>query len=154
MIEEIGKFLNPIFQPLLLFNPLLSLLFLSFFLTLLITLYQRKIFKKDEVRKIKEETDELKERIIKLQKNGNKEEIEKVLDEMIKANFKIMKENFKVIILSFFLGIVVFSWISFAYSGYYVKLPFPIFNKLSSIYFYIILSFVIGIVLAKAFGIG
>ncbi|MGC9059274.1 MAG: hypothetical protein ACP5H3_02635, partial [Candidatus Aenigmatarchaeota archaeon] len=89
MIEEIGKFLNPIFQPLLLFNPLLSLLFLSFFLTLLITLYQRKIFKKVEVRKIKEETDELKERIIKLQKNGNKEEIEKVLDEMIKANFKI-----------------------------------------------------------------
>jgi uncharacterized membrane protein (DUF106 family) len=154
MIEECGKVLNFLFQPLLLFNPLLSLLLLSLISTILIMLYQRKVFKRVEVKKIKENIDELKEKMIKIQKSGNKEEMEKILDEILKNNFKLMKENFKVIILSFFLGIVILSWVSFAYSGYYIKLPFPVFTKISSIYFYIILSFVIGIVLAKIFEIG
>ena len=154
MIERIGKVLNPIFQPFLFFNPLISLLMLSLIFTLLIIFYQRKIFRKNEIREIKKRVDELKEKMIKAQKNGNKEEVEKILNEMFKANLKLIKEDFKVLILSFFLGIIIFSWVSFAYSGYYVKLPFPVFNKISLIYFYMLLSFIVGIVLAKIFEIG
>jgi len=64
-----------------------------------------------------------------------------------------MKENLKIMFLSIFIGGILLSWVSFHYSGYYIKVPLPIFSKISLIQFYLILCIVIGIVMSKFSGV-
>jgi uncharacterized membrane protein (DUF106 family) len=148
LTSYIAKVVDVFLSPLLALNPLISLLLVSFFLSLIILLYQRKIFSKEGIIELKRRADEIRENLVKTQ-NKSKEELEKLMEEMINVNGRLLKENFKVTVLSLFLGIIFFYWISFHYSGYYVKLPIPFFNKLSLVYFYIILSVVLGIVMGK-----
>jgi len=148
LTSYIAKVVDVFLSPLLALNPLVSLLLVSFFLSLIILLYQRRIFSKEGIIELKRRADEIRENLVKTQ-NKSKEELEKLMEEMINVNGRLLKENFKVMVLSLFLGIVFFYWISFHYSGYYVKLPTPFFDKLSLVYFYIILSVVLGIVMGK-----
>jgi uncharacterized membrane protein (DUF106 family) len=144
----IAKAADIFLSPLLTLPPLLSLFLLSFTLSLIVLLYQRRIFSKETMRNLKRRADEIREKAVKTQ-NKSKEELEKLMNEMIKINVSLFKENFKVILLSLFLGVIFFSWISFHYSGYYLKLPLPFFNKIEILYFYVILCMVLGIVIGK-----
>jgi uncharacterized membrane protein (DUF106 family) len=144
----IAKVADVVFAPLLNLHPLFSLLFLSFLFSIVLLLYQRRIFSKKDMKEIKRKMDEIKEKMLKIQ-GKSQEELNKLMDEMLKVNAKLMKENLKVILFSLFIGILILSWISFRYSGYYLKLPFPFLNKLSLIYFYMILCIILGIVLGK-----
>ena len=144
----IAKTADVFFSPLLTLPPLFSLLTLSFIFSLLVLLYQRRIFSNKNVREMKRKLDEIREKIIKLQ-DRNKEELNEFLNEMLKLNARLMKENLKVSLLSLCLGILILSWVSFHYSGYYVKLPLPYLSKLNLVYFYVILCLVIGVVLGK-----
>jgi uncharacterized membrane protein (DUF106 family) len=146
--SQIAKTADLILSPLLMFPPLFSLILLSLLFSLIILLFQRKVFSKENVKKLRRRVDELREDMVKNQ-NKNKDEIGKLMDEMIKVNLKLMKENLKVMLLSIFLGIFFFSWVSFHYSSYYLNLPFPILSKLNLVYFYLILCIVLGVVMSK-----
>jgi uncharacterized membrane protein (DUF106 family) len=146
--SQIAKTADLILNPLLMFPPLFSLILLSLLFSLIILLFQRKVFSKENVKKLRRRVDELREDMVKNQ-NKSKEEIGKLMDEMIKVNLKLMKENLKVMLLSIFLGIVFFSWVSFHYSSYYLNLPFTILSKLNLVYFYLILCIVFGVVMSK-----
>ncbi|MFZ8830309.1 MAG: EMC3/TMCO1 family protein [Candidatus Aenigmatarchaeota archaeon] len=146
--SQIAKTADLILNPLLMFPPLFSLILLSFLSSLIILLFQRRIFSKENVKNLRRRVDELREYIVKNQ-NKNKDEIGKLINEMIKLNLKLMKENLKVMLLSIFLGIIFFSWVSFHYSNYYLNLPFPILSKLNLVYFYLILCIVFGVVMSK-----
>jgi uncharacterized membrane protein (DUF106 family) len=144
----VAKVADLIFTPLLGLHPLFSMLFLSLIFSFILLVYQRKVFSKKEVRELKARMDEIKERIMRIQ-GKSREELNRLANEMIKMNAKLLKENLKVLLLSLILGMFFLSWVSFHYSGYYVKLPFPFLNKLSLIYFYAILCVVIGIIFGK-----
>jgi uncharacterized membrane protein (DUF106 family) len=146
--SQIAKTADLILNPLLMFPPLFSLILLSFLSSLIILLFQRRIFSKENVKNLRRRVDELREYIVKNQ-NKNKDEIGKLINEMIKLNLKLMKENLKVMLLSILLGIIFFSWVSFHYSNYYLNLPFPILSKLNLVYFYLILCVVLGVVMSK-----
>jgi uncharacterized membrane protein (DUF106 family) len=146
--SQIAKTADLILNPLLMFPPLFSLILLSFLSSLIILLFQRRIFSKENIKNLRRRVDELREYIVKNQ-NKNKDEIGKLINEMIKLNLKLMKENLKVMLLSIFLGIIFFSWVSFHYSNYYLNLPFPILSKLNLVYFYLILCIVFGVVMSK-----
>jgi len=144
----IAKTADIVLAPLLSLSPLMSITVLSFAFSLIVLLYQRKIFNNKNVKEVKRKLDEIREKIIKVQ-NKNQDEMDKMLNEMLRLNVKIMKENFKVTLLSLILGIVLISWISFHYSGYYIKVPFPYFNNMSLVYFYVIFSIIIGVIIGK-----
>jgi uncharacterized membrane protein (DUF106 family) len=144
----IAKSADIILAPLLLFHPLLSITILSFVFSLVVLLYQRKIFNNKSVKEVKRKLDEIREKVIKMQ-SKNQDEINKMFNEMLKLNAKILKESLKVTLLSLILGIILISWISFHYSGYYVKVPFPYFDNMSLVYFYVIFSLVIGAIISK-----
>jgi uncharacterized membrane protein (DUF106 family) len=146
--SQIAKTADLILNPLLMFPPLFSLILLSFLSSLIILLFQRRIFSKENIKNLRRRVDELREYIVKNQ-NKNKDEIGKLINEMIKLNLKLMKENLKVMLLSILLGIIFFSWVSFHYSNYYLNLPFPILSKLNLVYFYLILCIVFGVVMSK-----
>jgi len=144
----IAKTADIILSPLLGLSPLISVTILSFTFSLIILLYQRKIFNKSNVKEVRRRLDEIKEKVIKL-KDKSQEEMDKIMNEMLKLNVRMMKESLKVTILSLILGIVLISWVSFHYSGYYLKSPLPYIDKINLVYFYIILSLVIGVVIGK-----
>jgi|GEM_PF-2563064 len=144
----IAKTADAVLFPLLELPPLLAVIILSFTFSLIVLLFQRKVFENKKVREMKLRLEEVREKVIKLQ-NRNQEELNKILNEMLRLNTRIMKENLKVALLSLALGIVVISWVSFHYSGYYLKLPFPYFSNISLLYFYVILSLILGVVIGK-----
>lgn len=144
----IAKIADVVLFPLLELPPLLAVIILSLAFSLIVLLFQRKVFENKKVREMKLRLEEVREKVIKLQ-NRNQEELNKILNEMLRLNTRIMKENLKVALLSLALGIVVISWVSFHYSGYYLKLPFPYFSNISLLYFYVILSLILGVVIGK-----
>ena len=144
----IAKTADIVLFPLLELPPLVVAMILSFTFSLIVLLWQKKIFSNKNVREIKIRLDEIREKIVKL-KNRNQEEMDKIMSEMLRLNARIMKESLKVSILSLLLGIVLISWLSFHYSGYYIKSPLPYINNINLVYFYVILSLVIGVVIGK-----
>ncbi len=148
VISHIGMVVDAILLPLTSLPPILTLIIITSILSLVVLIYQRMIFSKESVKELRRRIDEIRENIVKIQ-GDNPEELNRLISEMLKMNSRLLKENLKVVLLSFFLGIVFFSWVSLHYSGYYVKLPLPFFDKISLIYFYIILCFVFGIVIGK-----
>jgi len=144
----IAKIADVVLFPLLELPPLLAVIILSLAFSLIVLLFQRKVFWNEKVREAKLRLEEIKEKAIRLQ-NRKQEEFDKILNEMLKLNTRIMKENLKVTLLSLVLGIIVISWVSFHYSGYYIKLPFPYFNNIGLLYFYVMLSLLLGVVIGK-----
>jgi len=144
----IAKTADIVLAPLLTLSPLVSVTILSFIFSLIILLYQRKIFANSNMREVKRRLEEIKEKVIKLQ-SRKQEEMDKIMSEMLRLNIRIMKESLKVTILSLIIGIVLISWISFHYSGYYLKSPIPYINNINLVYFYVILSLIIGVIIGK-----
>lgn len=124
-------------------NPVLNILFLAFFVSLVVSLYQRKIFSKSKINKIKTEIDEIRKKLLKSEAD------EFLVKKVVELNKIFVKENMKVLVVALLIGLLGIYLVQHAYSGYTVKLPIPVFKNLNILYFYIILTFVIGIVLSK-----
>ncbi|MEM5815039.1 MAG: hypothetical protein QXD89_00945 [Candidatus Aenigmatarchaeota archaeon] len=144
IIETFGKISNLVFYPLNLLHPVVAVVILSFFLSLIISFLQKIIFRKENLVRIKREMEEIKERIIK-----SKETDKNLIDKLYQLNKIIIKENVKIILITIFIGLFGISWVEYNYSGSFVKLPLPVVKSLNIIYFYIIVTLIIGIVLSK-----
>jgi len=148
----IAKAADLVLLPLSNLHPILSLLILSIVFSIALILYQRNLFNKKGIEELRIKMNKIREELMRTS-NKSQEEVSKLWNEMLKINLKLIKENIKVLILSVVIGTIFVSWISFRYSGYHVKLPFPLFSELDLIYFYIILCIVLGAVIGKFLGV-
>jgi len=144
-LSYIGKFVDVLFFPLNSLNPIISILILTLIFTLITLFFRKKFLGNEEIKNLRKEMDEIRERILK-----NREKEEELFNRLMKLNATIFKQTFKILVVSLVIGILCLSWIQYNYSGNYVKLPisFP-FQNIQIIYFYIILTFIISTVLTK-----
>lgn len=145
-LNYVGRFVSVIFLPLQILNPIISVLIVSIVITLIIAIFKRRVFGKEEFKIVKREMDEIREKLFK-----SKNQSDELIKRLMYLNKILFKQTTKILILSLILGIVCLSWVQYNYSGNYVRLPIPIpfFQNLNMVYFYIILTFIISIVLSK-----
>lgn len=146
-----------IFAPLLLFNPIVSLLILSAFFTILVLVINRIFLNAKVMKEIKYKMEEIREKMTAAQKSGNTEESKKFLDEMMKTNSEYMKHSFKALIISIVVISLFLPWIRYRYAGMPVAhLPFAIpfiGTTLDWFWWYVIVSLMIGWVIKKLLAI-
>jgi uncharacterized membrane protein (DUF106 family) len=166
-LHPLGVALDPILAPIT--APLPSYITLSLmavFLTALIMGVSRLFVNKDLLRQVKEQMEDVKERLSKAQKSGDKKLQESLLDELMKANGRYMSQMIKIMIISIVIFFIFFPWMSYKYahvdeSGVIVneivvKLPFtlPFINiaSLDWFWWYFVSGFAAGTAMRKIMG--
>lgn len=144
LLSYVGRFSSFLFLPFQSLNPILSVVLVAFLTTLIITVYKKILFERGGFMKIKREMDEIREKILK-----SGEESSKYVQRLMELNKILFKQFSKILIFSLLIGILSLSWVQYNYSGKFVKVPLPLFQNLGIIYFYIILTFIISVVLSK-----
>jgi uncharacterized membrane protein (DUF106 family) len=148
--------LNIIFSPLSVFSPVVSLLIVSAFLTVLVLGLNRIVTNRKLIKEIKDKMQEIRENLNNAQKMGDKENTNKYLAEMMSMNNTYMKQTFKAMIVSLVVLGLFLPWLRYRYEGMAVAtLPFVlpfIGSSLSWLYWYILVSFSIGWVLGRFLG--
>jgi len=158
LIKMISELLNPILSPLLMFSPSLSIFIVGLIIITITNIVNKKALGTEAAKKIKQEMQELREKMLVAQKAGNIEEMNKYLSEIMKTNSRYFKFTLKPLIVSMFLIILIFPWLRATYTGTVVAtIPqaFPIIGgyELSWFIWYIICSFSLSIVIRKIIGV-
>jgi len=156
MFWIINKALDFVFSPILSLKPIYSLSIISFLVTFLILLLNRIFLRKGLSDQIKKEIEKLKEEMLKMQKEKKYEKTKELFEKSKKLNLILLKQTLKSMIISSLVFILFFPWIKNRFSGYgtLIKLPFKLpfigegFNWL---HWYIIISFITGLILKKIF---
>ena len=118
---------DPIFAPLLAFEPHISLFIFAVILTTIIYGINRIMINKKLSKEIKNKLATVKENLTKAQKEGKKDEISKFLNEYMTINNQYLRQTFKVVAVTFVVVIVLFPWASTKFSGVAVaELPFAL----------------------------
>ncbi len=156
-LQPIGGFLDPVFSPLTVFPPYVTILIMAVLLTAIIMLVSRIFVNRMMMMQVKEQMEEIKEKLNAAQKSGNKEEQNKQLSELMKANSSYMRHTMKIMAVSVVVVMLFFPWLSFRYSGVTaVDLPFTIpfigWASLEWFWWYVIAAFAAGIVMRKIMG--
>lgn len=131
----------------IIFKPHILLLIISSAITLFLFFLNRLLVKKDVLKEIKTRMIEIRENLAKAQASGNNEEINKYLNELLKVNSEYMRQNLKILVVSMLVLIAVLPFISNAFSGMTVSIPFEIpfiGSKLNWSIWYILVSFSVG----------
>ena len=153
VFAAINVVLDTIFSPILIFSPLLSLLLISVFLTVLVLVVNKIFINTKVMKEIKEKMEQIRELITNAQKAGNQEEAKKFLNEMMKINSEYMKHSFKTLIISIVIIGLFLPWLKYRYGGIVVaNLPFAvpfIGTTLDWLLWYILVSLAIGWVIRK-----
>jgi len=148
--------LDFVFGPLQSLQPHIGLLIFSSILTLLILVLSRLVTNKKVMAEIKAKTNELKAKLDEAQKSNDKENVNKIMSEMMQQTNIQMKHSFKSIIVSLIIVSIFLPWAQHAYNGQTVAtLPFSvpfIGSSLSWVYWYILVSFTVGLVMRKLMG--
>lgn len=157
LLHPIGAFLDPIFGPLTVFPPYVTILIMSIILTVAIMLVSRLFVDRKLMIKIKEEMEEIKENLNRAQKSGDKEGQDKHLGELMKANSKYMRHTMKIMVVSIAVVMLFFPWLSFRYAGITaVDLPFTVpfvgWVGLEWFWWYVLTAFAAGTVIRKIMG--
>jgi len=161
VFEQIFAVINAafdtVFAPLLIFSPIVSLLAISTFLTVIILIINRIFLNTKVMKEIKDKMEEIREQLTAAQKSGNADDIKRFLDEMMKTNSEYMKHSFKALIISIIIISLFLPWIRHRYEGIPVaNLPFAVpflGTSLDWLWWYIIVSLMIGWVIKKLLAI-
>jgi len=140
--QSINGFFTLTLGPFISWNPLISLLFISFILTLITTLIYKYTTNQEMMKSFKEEIKKLQEEMKLLKDNPNKM-MEKNKEIMAK-NMQMMTQSFKPLLYTF----VPFGIIFFGLRNIYEPFGKLLFG-LSWIWIYILSSFVFSIILRK-----
>ncbi|MBI2542617.1 MAG: DUF106 domain-containing protein [Candidatus Aenigmarchaeota archaeon] len=132
VFEFTGKLIDPIFAPLLVFDPYLSIFLFSVFISAVIFGINKLMINKKVAKEIKEKLTNIRENLTKAQKEGKKDEINKFLNEYMKTNNEYMQQMFKVMIVSLVVVIVFFPWGSYRF-GDAVVVTHPVVQALNSL---------------------
>jgi uncharacterized membrane protein (DUF106 family) len=145
-----------VFAPLNIFPPIISLLLISSFLTILVIVITKFFVNTKLLKEIKDEMEKIREQLTAAQKEGNHELANDHLKKMMEVNSKYMKHSFKAVIISIIVLGLFLPYLKFKYEGITIaQLPFTIpfiGNSLSWLYWYIVVSFMIGWVVRKVIG--
>ncbi|MEM5834405.1 MAG: EMC3/TMCO1 family protein [Candidatus Aenigmatarchaeota archaeon] len=136
----------------ILYKPHILLLMISSAITLFLLLLNRILVKKDVLKEIKTRMIEIRENLTKAQALGNTQEVNLYLNELLKVNSEYMRQNLKVLVASMLVLIAVLPFLSNAFSGMTVSIPFEvpfIGSKLNWSIWYILVSFSVGWVAKK-----
>lgn len=157
LFQPVGVFVDPLFSHLTVFPPDVAILIMAIILTSIIILVGRLVVNRKVMMQVKENMEEIKERLNKAQKSGDKKEQEKYLNELMQANSGYMKHTMKIMVVSIVVVMLLFPWLSYRYSGVSaVELPFVIplvnWNHLEWLYWYILSAFAAGTIMRKIMG--
>jgi len=145
-----------VFAPLNIFPPIISLLLLSSFLTILVIVITKFFVNTKLLKEIKDEMEKIREQLTAAQKEGNNELANQHLKNMMQVNSKYMQHSFKAVIISIVVLGLFLPYLKFKYADIIIaRLPFAvpfIGNSLSWLYWYILVSFMIGWVIRKVIG--
>jgi len=126
-------------------------------ITVLIILINRFFVDRNKMRELKSSMDQMREDLIKHQKDGNIEKANEVLNEMTKSNLTYMRHTFKALAISIIAIILVFPWVQATYKDVTVaKLPLAIpylGSDLNWFLWYFIASLAVGWVIRKLMGL-
>lgn len=157
VFDFIGQMIDPVFAPLAVFSPDVTIFIFSAMLTLLILFVNRLLVKKSFIEEIRTKMEQLKEKITQAQKEGNKEELQKFMGELMQTNNQYMKHNFKTLIVSLIVLSLLLPWLSYRYSAVIINIPFSLpflGSQISWVYWYVLASFAVGWGARKVFGLG
>ena len=141
-LQEISSFATSALKPFIEWNPLISLLIISFILTLITTLSYKYLTNQKMMKESKDEMKILQNEMKELKNNPNRMMEKQKM--MMEKNMKIMMHSFRPLLFTFIPFLLIFIWLRGVYE------PFgSIFIGLSWIWAYIISSFIFSIVLRK-----
>lgn len=134
----------------------ITILAISFLLVFLQIFLYFILVDKKKVEELKNELEEIREKMIKMQKLGINEKVEELIERMLEINKKVLKETFKVSIITIAIFFMVFPLLKMFFGE--AKIPIPlalpiIGNKISWVYWYIICMMFVSFFLKKVFGI-
>lgn len=156
-LEPIGVAVDPIFAPLTIFPPHIAILAISIILTAAIMGISRLFVNRNLMIQLKEQMENVKEKLNAAQKSGNKEEQTSQLNELMKINSQYMSHSMRIMMVSIVVAILFFPWLGFRYAGVAaVDLPFTLpivgWETLDWLAWYIMSAFTVGIVMRKIMG--
>jgi uncharacterized membrane protein (DUF106 family) len=131
--------------------PILSILFFSILMSIITLILSKILINKDTVKEIKAKMNELKNEIKKAKKENNTKVVLNNLKEMINLQNMYLKENMKVFVISLVIGLIFIIYMSTKYANVSLNLPFLGIN-INWIYWYIITSLIISIIIRKIVG--
>lgn len=168
LFDTIGPIVDPVFSPLTVLPPYAVILIVSVILTFVTIAINRIVLDRDMMKKLKDEMEDIRERLNSAQKTGNTDEQGKLFKELMEASNKNMKMAMRGTLISITLIILVFyPWLGYTYgvSEEVVKLPFPMpipsFEPLGIamqdttgwLVWYVMTAFVFSMVIRKLLGI-
>ncbi len=103
--------------------PLVSLLVVSFFITLFLTLIYKHFSNQEEIKRSKEK---LKEMQAKIKEEKDPEKVMALQKEMLQINMAQFQHNMKPLLITFLPLILVFWWLRTTYVQFGVLIPYNV----------------------------
>ena len=110
VLDIFSNLVDPIFNPLLNLNHVVALLIFSGILTSIIYFINKIFVNQKELKKMRQDITEVREKLSQAQKDGNKDEINKLLNDMMTINNDYFKQTFKTLIVSMIVLLLLFPW--------------------------------------------
>ena len=104
----------------------LEILAVTFLLNLLQVTIGYFLINRKKVEEAKDRLQEIREEMLKAQKEGKVIESEKLVNEMLNLNNEIMKETMKVSLVTIFVIMIVFPMLKTRYANTVIHLPFSL----------------------------
>ncbi|MFH0874350.1 MAG: EMC3/TMCO1 family protein [archaeon] len=118
--------LDTVLGPLLTINPLLSIIIISFILSLLITIAYKFLTNQSLMKDLRDEQNSLQKKLKELK--NHPEKAMKVQSEMMEINMKYMTHSMRPTLVTFIPIILIFGWLNanMAYYPLYPNMPFEV----------------------------
>lgn len=100
-----------LFNPLLVFEPVLAVTVFAIIVLIMINLCYRFLINQQEAKQIKERTKELNRQMKEEQKHGNTQKVSELMKELMVENNKLMGKTMKPMLASFVIIILFFPWL-------------------------------------------
>ncbi|MEM5804372.1 MAG: EMC3/TMCO1 family protein [Candidatus Aenigmatarchaeota archaeon] len=155
MFDFYFAWLNALFAPVLTLPPILSEIVIAAIMTVIITLFYKKLVDQDRMKKIREETKKLQDKIKEV-KNKDPEQANKLMSEVMKMTNEQMKMSMKPMLPTLLIAAVFFPWVASLYKGAVAILPFslPFFgNDFGWLMWYLVVSVPMSQVARKMMGV-
>jgi len=157
MFEFLITFFNFVFSPIMAFPPIVSLSALALIITVVVIAINRIFVDSKAMAELKSRMEQMREELIREQKDGNADRASKIVSDMTATNLKYMKHTTKALIISIILIIMILPWVQSTYSDITVaRLPLTIpyvGSSLNWVVWYFVVSLTIGWVIRKLMGL-
>lgn len=150
----VGIALNPLTS----LNPALSVFLVGLFISLVMSLINKKFLGRGRAKEAKESMQTIRTKMLDAQKNGDTNKMNEHLSELMKINSEYFKFMLKPMIFSMIFVILLLPWLSSTYSGQIVAtvpVAIPVVGgfEMSWFIWYFICTIVIGLVLRRMIGV-